>query len=404
MVYAYGIHIQLKFVRENMPLCNTVWECWLKFYRDSHVASPSHRTLLRWWEHWEKFGSVPAEYERHRRALCRRFRRFHKYTNVPDDAVRKLRDILTTSPELYLDEMQEALYLYGGPMWMFSLKAIWTTLRHRLGWSLKKFAQLSRSRDLSLRLSFKARMYCYHDPKMFVFVDETNRELGDERRRRGWGPRGQDNSLDEFFPKRGRRFTMLGACDVQGMVLPACELVEGKRGDEDADPSRGTIDKDRFLAWLRQRLCPTLGNASRSEPRSVVVMDNATIHHDPEGQIRESIEAMGASLVYTSPYSPDLNPIEYCFHQYKAYLRRHFGAFGGIRNFFALHLNALQCISHRDMCKYYKHVGYIRNVPSIPSVEEQEEVIVYVASVVASHVSMSRCRKRRRESQSEEYN
>ena len=54
---------------------------------------------------------------------------------------------------------------------------------------------------------------------------------------------------------------------------------------------------------------PILGNYSLSEPRSLVVLDNAKIHHSD--RIVPLVESMGARLVYLPPYSPDLNPIEF---------------------------------------------------------------------------------------------
>jgi transposase len=48
-------------------------------------------------------------------------------------------------------------------------------------------------------------------------------------------------------------------------------------------------------------------------------MDNASIHISIE--IRELIEAPGAILVYTAPYVPDFNPIEFMFGEYKKSLR-----------------------------------------------------------------------------------
>ena len=48
-------------------------------------------------------------------------------------------------------------------------------------------------------------------------------------------------------------------------------------------------------------------------------MDNASIHRD----IKDLIESTGAKLIYTAPYSPDLNPIELMFGSYKPVLHRH---------------------------------------------------------------------------------
>jgi len=52
----------------------------------------------------------------------------------------------------------------------------------------------------------------------------------------------------------------------------------------------------------------------------MVVADNLSCHK-VEG-VREAIEAVGASLRYLPPYSPDLNPIEKMFSKLKALLRK----------------------------------------------------------------------------------
>ena len=70
-----------------------------------------------------------------------------------------------------------------------------------------------------------------------------------------------------------------------------------------------TIDKNRFRMWVEEKLIPTLGNYALGEPRSVVIMDNATIH----AGVRELIRGAGAKLIYLSAYSPELNPIELMF-------------------------------------------------------------------------------------------
>jgi transposase len=48
-------------------------------------------------------------------------------------------------------------------------------------------------------------------------------------------------------------------------------------------------------------------------------MDNLPVHKAPG--VREMIEAVGATLLYLPPYSPDLNPIEQAFSKLKAHLR-----------------------------------------------------------------------------------
>ena len=44
---------------------------------------------------------------------------------------------------------------------------------------------------------------------------------------------------------------------------------------------------------------------------SVIVMDNARIHHDNE--LITLLEGLGCRIVFLPPYSPDFNPIETAF-------------------------------------------------------------------------------------------
>ena len=55
-------------------------------------------------------------------------------------------------------------------------------------------------------------------------------------------------------------------------------------------------------------------------PCSVLVMDNAQIHHN--GRVAEIVESAGCLLLYLPAYSPDLNPIEKAFSVFKSALRR----------------------------------------------------------------------------------
>ena len=80
------------------------------------------------------------------------------------------------------------------------------------------------------------------------------------------------------------------------------------------------MTQQRFLKFVKEDLVPILGSFERSEKRSVVLMDNASVHMLPE--VKEAIHNKDAYLMYTPPYSPDLNPIEKMFSVYKAALKR----------------------------------------------------------------------------------
>ncbi len=76
----------------------------------------------------------------------------------------------------------------------------------------------------------------------------------------------------------------------------------------------GPINGERFLAWVRQFLVPTL------RVGDIVVLDNLGSHKG--NAVRRAIREAGAHLLFLPPYSPDLNPIEMVFAKLKTLLRK----------------------------------------------------------------------------------
>ena len=76
----------------------------------------------------------------------------------------------------------------------------------------------------------------------------------------------------------------------------------------------GPINGVAFQAYVDQVLVPEL------ERGDIVVMDNLGSHKG--AGVRAAIEAVGATLFYLPPYSPDFNPIENAFAKLKAMLRK----------------------------------------------------------------------------------
>lgn len=75
----------------------------------------------------------------------------------------------------------------------------------------------------------------------------------------------------------------------------------------------GATDGLAFKTYVTQVLVPNLWAGA------CVVMDNLPAHKVTG--IREAIEAVGATVVYLSPYSPDFSPIENCWSKLKEFLR-----------------------------------------------------------------------------------
>lgn len=65
---------------------------------------------------------------------------------------------------------------------------------------------------------------------------------------------------------------------------------------------------------LAKHLCPKLRQGQ------YVILDNASFHKS--AKTKELIEKAGCHLLFLSKYSPDLNPIENCWANFKNYLRK----------------------------------------------------------------------------------
>ena len=138
---------------------------------------------------------------------------------------------------------------------------------------------------------------------------------------------------------------LIAALDVNGFVYESFEVVERVMGDLETSEQSFTVDAGKFLAWVKTYLCPVLGRYSYGEPRSIVVMDNASTHMTWE--VKEAIRDTGAYLLYTAPYSPDLNLIACAFNVYKQSLKRNEIAF--LQDPYEIHLLSLQAIK-KDFC------------------------------------------------------
>ena len=154
---------------------------------------------------------------------------------------------------------------------------------------------------------------------MVCFVDETHKDRNSSRRRRAWGKRSSGGvALDRWF-RNDVRYSMIVAADIDGFVDGTTRLY--RRDDLSSDGASGTVGEVEFVDWVKNSLVPTLGNYLNNEKRSIVVMDNASTHMNDD--VERLIRDAGAVLLYTAPYSPDLNPIEKMFNVYKMFLKRH---------------------------------------------------------------------------------
>jgi transposase len=88
---------------------------------------------------------------------------------------------------------------------------------------------------------------------------------------------------------------------------------------------QGSTDSVVFETFIEQ-LLPYCGKWP--EPRSVLVMDNASFHRSD--RIDQLCAAAGVKLLYLPPYSPDLNPIEEFFAELKSFIKRNWHVHGDL--------------------------------------------------------------------------
>ena len=170
------------------------------------------------------------------------------------------------------------------------------------------------------------------DLSRLVFLDETWVKTN-MTRLRGRALRGE-RVVSKVPYGHWKTTTFLAALRASGLTAPL--VVDG------------AINGAIFLAYVRQQLAPTLVAGD------IVVMDNLSAHKVVG--VRETIEAVGARVVYLPPYSPDLNPIELVFAKFKWLVRS-----AGERSMEGLwrlcgrlldHFNSAECQN------YFRHCGY----------------------------------------------
>ena len=193
------------------------------------------------------------------------------------------------NPGIHLNEVQQELLDITGT-WV-SLATICKTA-HRLGLTRQKMKKIAIRCSEVLRAKYMAEIEAF-DPDMLVFLDETGSDKRNSIRQFGYGLRGitlVTHKLDIYE----KRISAIG--------------VMTTRGIEDTYLIEGNVDGDIFLQFVQKCLLNIIHPFHGNNARSVVVIDNASIHH--VDTVVELITAAGALVRFLPPYSPDLNPNE----------------------------------------------------------------------------------------------
>ena len=142
------------------------------------------------------------------------------------------------------------------------------------------------------------------EPEMIVWVDEMGSDRRNVVRSYGYSLIGMC-AVSHVLRVGGKRLNVIAAMSLQDV--------------EDIYIAEGTVNGDVFENFTRTTLLPLLQPFDGTNHNSVVVMDNASIHH--MDRIIEMIHGAGALVRFLPPYSPGLNPIEEEFSKVKSFLR-----------------------------------------------------------------------------------
>ena len=209
-------------------------------------------------------------------------------------------EILVETPGVYLDEVQNELYRRSSVL--VSLATICKTIR-RLGFTRKVISHIVQAQDELKRWEFIKEM-SYMDPEMIIWLDKTGSDQRQSLRKCGYHLKGLA-PIEPVTSRRSERLSVVAAMSTRGV--------------EDLEIHNGTINGDKFICFIERCIVPIIQPFDGLNSRSVLVMDNASIHH--VGEVQQMISNCGAIIRFLPPYSPDLNPMEEVFAQVKSFLK-----------------------------------------------------------------------------------
>ena len=286
-------------------------------------------TVRRTVELFSSTGSVdkrpyPERHSRHRRKLTE-----------ADQFL--LLELVLERPGIYLQELRHELHASGAEA---STSTICRSL-HSCGLSRKKIRNVALQRSEERRGRYVAEVTLY-SPNMFVFIDETGSDRRDAMRKFGYSLRGK-RCVAKRLLVRGERVSAIAAITLDGIL--------------DYKFIHGTTNGDDFREFIERQLLPHLMSFDGKNTNSIVVMDNASIHHSQE--VASLISSVGALLIYLPPYSPDLNPIEEVFSSVKAYLKAHEQVVFNTSDIESIVQDAFCKISQEDCKGWFSDCGYM---------------------------------------------
>ncbi len=242
-------------------------------------------------------------------------------------------ETIAETPAVFLREIQQTLIGTN-----VDTSTIWKSLNI----TRQNMVLVAKQRSELLRAEYLLDMQVFRGhPQMFVFVDETGADRRNCLRRYGYSIRGRP-AVSTKLLVRGQRVSAIAAISMEGLL--------------DCYTYTTSVAGDNFKHYVRQSLLQQLKPFNGSNPHSVVVLDNASIHH--ANGVVDLIESTGALVHFLPPYSPDLNPIEEAFSKVKSTLKANEYLLD-IFDIESFVLHAFTSITVDNCNQWVQHSGYI---------------------------------------------
>ena len=118
----------------------------------------------------------------------------------------------------------------------------------------------------------------------------------------------------------------------------------------------GNTNADKFFDFMRGSLISYMNPFDGSSPKSVLILDNCSIHHVDE--ILEVFRSTGIVVMFLPPYSPDYNPVEKAFSYVKCYLKRYDDLLQTLHDKSPVVKSAFKSITAQQACAWITDSGY----------------------------------------------
>ncbi|CAB3986695.1 Ankyrin repeat domain-containing 34B [Paramuricea clavata] len=278
----------------------------------------------------------------------------HNCKLTPDD-LELIETLKTAQGSISLSEICEILQEGNDGQDIVSISAISRAIKSNLlsgkKYSRKKISHVARQRFTATNVLYKQLFIDYlssKDASKIKFFDEAGIKMPDV------GTRLYGNA-----PVGERCIEVVKRQETPNTTL---NLLVSLNGVEYYNLIDGASNTVQFLNFFEEA-----SNAVNFETRrpalevgDTIVMDNCGVHHYEGGQaLEEFLADMGIELLYTPAYSPELNPVEFCFNKIKTQLNFRFR-----RLFHANAINmacalALETITNEDMKQFYNYAAYL---------------------------------------------